>query len=525
MTSRYAPPSRPPAVAGEAMAATSHPTATLAALDAMREGGNAIDAALAASAVLAVIEPHMTGIGGDCFALIAEPDGSLSALNGSGRSGAATSLDAARGASRIEPGSGLAVTVPGAVDAWCELAERGRLGLGRLLAPAIRVAREGFNVSGRVAADWAGLGDYLVADEGARTHYLPGSTPPRMGERVALPALADTLERIAREGRSAFYEGEVAKEIVALVRANGGTLGEDDLAAYRCEWVEPLRRPYRDCEAVEMPPANQGVTALAMLGMLERFDVGAMDPVGADKLHLEVEAARLAYAQRDEALADPAAMTVSNDDLLLPDRLDAWARSIDMRRARPVAVPTRTDTDTVYLCTVDRDGRACSFINSLFTSFGSGLCTLRSGVMLQSRGAGFVLTPGHANALGSSKRPLHTLIPGMLMRDGRTLAAFGVMGGQYQAAGHAHLLTGLVDHGLDPQAALDTPRIFFEGRATVLEDGAEPSVREELARRGHDMRAPESPIGGGQAIWIDRERGALIGGSDARKDGCALGLG
>ncbi|MEM8789053.1 MAG: gamma-glutamyltransferase family protein [Pseudomonadota bacterium] len=519
---------RSAALDDRAMAATSHPLATQAALDALRAGGNAVDAALAASAVLAVVEPHMTGIGGDCFALIAEPDGNLRALNGSGRSGRLADVEIARArslaGSRIPEHHGLAVTVPGAVRAWADLAPLGRRGLAAALAPAIDIARDGFRVTQWVARDWALLVDRLRQDEHARAQYLIADQAPGFGDRIALPSLARTLEVIAREGADAFYQGEIAADIVAAVEAAGGVLDLEDLAHHRSEWVEPLSREYRGRRVVEMPPANQGLTALVLMGILERFDLSALDPTGADKFHLEVEAARLAYAERDATLADPTAMQEPADAFLEAARLDRLASQIDPARAGGRAPAARVDTDTVYLTVVDEDGRAVSFINSLFTGFGSGICTA-SGVMLQSRGAGFVLDADHPNALGPQKRPLHTLIPGLLFDGDRLEASFGVMGGQYQACGHAHLLTNLLDHGLDPQAALDAPRVFFEGPQTVLEPGVAAAVRADLAGRGHDLQLPNRPLGGGQVIRVDHARGVLLGGSDSRKDGLALGLG
>lgn len=519
-------PNRSPAYGTRAMAATSHPLATQAALDAIREGGNAIDGALAAVALLCVVEPHQTGIGGDAFALIAEPDGTLHGLNGSGRSPVAADADAiaVQGLDAIPATSGHAVTVPGAVRAWETLAARGHLGLERLLAPAVAAARDGFVVTPRVAYDWAGHLDLFARNPELGARYSRDGAAPRAGDLWRLPDLAETLARIGREGASAFYEGQVADEIVATVSQAGGTLTLDDLAAHDSEWVTPLRRSYRGHEVIELPPATQGLTALQMLGILERFDIGALDPRGAEKFHLEIEAARLAYGVRDRDLADADHMAVPVEDLLGAPYLDRLAAEIDLGRARPIGPPPGANhTDTVYLTVVDGEGRAVSLINSLFTGFGSGLCT-PSGVVLQSRGSGFSLAPGHPNRIGPRKRPLHTLIPGLVLEDGLPTLSFGVMGGAYQACGHAHLLTNLIDHGLDVQAGLESPRAFFEGERVMLETTLGAPVADTLRGLGHTVAPSATPIGGGQAIRIDRARGVLIGGSDPRKDGCALGL-
>ena len=518
-------PRRSAAYGMRAMAATSHPLATQAALEALKDGGNAIDASLAAVAVLCVVEPHMTGIGGDCFALIAEPDGTLHGLNGSGRSSASVDADwyAEQGFDSIPATSAHAVTVPGAVHAWGTLAKRGRLGLARLLAPAIAAARDGFVVTPRVAFDWAAAEGLMQRNKALAQRYARDGKAPRAGDVWHLADLADTLERIAKDGSSAFYEGALADDIVATARKAEGFLTADDLAAHESEWVTPIRRSYRGREVVELPPANQGVTALQMLGLLERYDIGALDPTGADKFHLEVETARLAYGARDADLADGDAMTTSVESLLADAYLDRLAAEIDLQRARPIGPPpSAAHTDTVYLTVVDEDGRAVSLINSLFTSFGSGLCT-PSGIVLQSRGACFNTIEGHPNRIGPRKRPLHTLIPGLVMEDGLATFSFGVMGGAYQACGHAHLMTNLFDHGMDVQAGLESPRVFFQGDEVHLERTASSEVFKTLAARGHKVIPAPSPIGGGQAIQIDRDRGILIGGSDPRKDGCALG--
>jgi gamma-glutamyltranspeptidase/glutathione hydrolase len=521
-------PGRSAVHATRAMAATSHPLASLTALDMLRAGGNAVDAAIAAAAVLAVVEPQMTGIGGDCFALIARPDGTLIGLNGSGRAPAAAEAGwfVERGIRAIAGDSPHAVTVPGAVDAWERLMQdHGRLGLAQVLQPAIRYAREGVAVAPRVAWDWMRNLPKLQNDEGARMHLLVDGRPPREGEVMRFPALARTLARIAEEGRAAFYEGEVAEEIAATVQAKGGLLTAEDIAAHQAAYVTPLTTAYRGVEVVELPPANQGLTALAMLNILERFDLAALDPLGPERFHLEMEAARLAYAVRDAHLADPEHMREQPEALAGKAYAARLAAGIDPSRAAGrVEIPELAHTDTVYLTVVDEDRLAVSFINSLYSGFGTGIVTPETGVTLQNRGSCFVADPAHPNCIGPGKRPLHTLIPGMACENGRPTLAFGVMGGAYQACGHAHVLGNLIDFGMDVQAAIDAPRAFYEGGRLGLERGVPEATAAGLRQRGHDVFRVEAPFGGGQAIRIDWERGTLVGGSDPRKDGCALGF-
>lgn len=521
-------PGRSPVIAETAMAATSHPLATASALSILREGGNAVDAALAASAVLCVVEPHMTGIGGDCFAIVAEPDGRIHGLNGSGRAPARADAEALRAAGLgAMPQTGAhSVTVPGAVRAWEMLRDRfGTLGFDRIFSDAIGYARNGFAVHERVARDWPRYEADLAADEGGARHYLPRGRVPLAGERFATPALAATLERIAASGASAFYEGAIAAEIAACIKAKGGVLDEEDLAAATADWVEPIAASYRGTDLLEIPPNGQGITALILLKLYERLDGHAAASAGAARLHLLMEAGRIAYSVRDHLVADPDTMTVKPDALLDPAFINALAGAYDpASRNGSVRLPELPHSDTVYLTVVDRDRRAVSFINSLYSGFGSKIVTPASCIALQSRGACFSLEPGHPNEYGPAKRPMHTIIPGMAVRNGRPWASFGVMGGAYQPMGHVQVLTNMVDHGMNPQAAIDDARIFWaEDGVLEAETGIAAGIRGELERRGHRIRDAELPHGGGQAIVIDHDRGFLIGGSDARKDGLALG--
>ncbi|MDP6786236.1 MAG: gamma-glutamyltransferase [Rhodospirillales bacterium] len=512
------------------MAATSHPLATLTATNVLQDGGNAIDAAVAACAVQCVVEPASTGIGGDCFVLYAPAGGGVIAYNGSGRAPALATPEwyADRGITEIEVTSPHAVTVPGAVDAWaCLIEDHGTMDLGALLRPAIAFARDGFPVSSRVAHDWAANVGHLSHDPGTAEKYLADGQAPRVGGVLRLPALAATLERIAEHGRDGFYSGPVARDIVTHLNALGGLQSMDDFGAAKGEYVAPIHTDYDGYTVHECPPNGQGIAALEMLNILAGFDLAAMDPLSAERLHLEIEAKRLAYGDRDSVIADPAQVAVPVDHLLSQEHATALRSAISLESAMATVPPSLfpAHADTIYLSVVDRDHNAVSFINSLFHGFGSGLSGPESGVLLQNRGTGFVLTPGHPNCIAPNKRPLHTIIPAMLTKNGRAVMPFGVMGGHYQAMGHAHFLTNFIDFGLDLQEAIDLPRVFAPQHGPVeVESGVPPAAVEGLHRLGHATAPPSKPIGGSQAIWIDWDRGVLTGASDPRKDGCALGF-
>jgi gamma-glutamyltranspeptidase / glutathione hydrolase len=519
-------PGRSPVMACEGMAATSHPLATQAAIETLRAGGTAADGAVTAVALLGVVEPAMTGIGGDCFCLVSKAGAAPWGYNGSGRAGAAMGTETllAKGVRSIGLDSIHAVTVPGAVEAWARiLAAHGRFGLDRALQPAIRYAAHGFPVSPRVGSDWAAAVPRLRADPGAARHFLIDGRAPAIGEVMRFPALAATLEAIAAGGPRAFYEGAIADDIAATIAAHGGLVDADDLARHRGEPVVPIAANYRGLDVVELPPNGQGIVAQLMLNILERFDLARLDPLGPERFHLELEAARLAYAVRDGEIADPAFMRTAVSSLLdksfargLADRIDPAGR------VEGPALAT-TISDTVYLTVVDRDRMAVSFINSLYSAFGVGIATPDTGIMLHNRGACFVVEPGHPNTIDPAKRPMHTIIPALAMRDGRCELSFGVMGGHYQAVGHAHVIGNMVDHGMDVQAAIDAPRAFFDGDITLVERGVAAATVAGLKARGHNVALRPLPLGGGQAVRIDWERGVLIGGSDPRKDGLALG--
>ena len=522
-------PGRSPVQALNGVAATSHPTATLTAIEVLRSGGNAMDAAIAACAVLCVVEPQSTGIGGDCFALYApKGGGDVIAYNDSGRAPAAAEADwfLERGIHEIDPQSPHAVTVPGAIDAWAQLAaDHGSRALGDLLQPAIGYAEDGYAVLPRVARDWAGCADKLRVSPTSARIFLPDGNAPQAGDVHRQPELAETLRTIAAQGRDGFYSGPVAEDIVSFLNDCGGLHSLEDFACAGGEYVTPIHTDYHGLEIYECPPNGQGMVALMMLNLLSGFDLAKLDPAGVERLHLEVEAGRLAFRDRDAFLADPARSDVPVEHLLSAAYADDLRSIIRSDRALDILPPpgAATHDDTVYLTVVDRDRNAVSFINSLFHGFGGGLAAPRSGVMLQNRGAGFVVDPGHPNCIAPGKRPLHTLIPGMAIQGGRVVMPFGVMGAQYQPFGHAHLISNIVDFGMDVQAAIDFPRVFRYGEYLDVERGIDDAVVKGLAALGHETRTTDDPHGGGQAIHIDWQSGVLTGGSDPRKDGCALG--
>ncbi|MCE0506007.1 gamma-glutamyltransferase family protein [Roseivivax sp. GX 12232] len=517
-------PSRSAVFAENGMAATSHPLAAAAAIDILKAGGSAMDAAIAGGVLLGLCEPQMTGIGGDCFALVSEPGQGVTAVNGSGRAPAGASAETLRAAGHetVPVHSAQAVTLPGAVDAFARMSERwGKLGLAQSLAPAIAYMEEGVPVAPRVAFDWAG--QHKVLQGAARDHFLPGGEAPRPGTRFALPGQAEVLRRIARDGPKAFYEGEVAEDMLASLRALGGAHTAEDFAGVEATFGAPISGHYAGTELLEHPPNGQGATAILLLNILKHFDLAALDPFGAQRAHIEAEATKLAYDARNRFLADPDHMT-RLDHMLDPATAEALAGLIDPRRAQGATtqIAEAVHKDTIYITVVDRDRMAVSLIYSIFHGFGSGIASEKFGILFQNRGAGFSLTEGHANELAPGKRPMHTIIPAMLQDDGAVSMSFGVMGGQYQSTGHARMVSNWRDYGLAPQDALDAPRAFADGQVLQVERGYPESVRRELADMGHEVQVPDGPIGGAQAIRIDAE-GVLEGASDHRKDGIALG--
>ena len=521
-------PGRSPVQATQAMAATSSPQASLAAIDVMRRGGNAVDAAVAAAAVLCVTEPTMTGIGGDCFALIGKPDGSVIGINGSGRAPAAADaawLDRAGLAAMPEDGA-ITVTVPGAVDAWDRLLKaHGTMGLGDVLEPAITLAEQGVLVLPRVAEDWEPAAPVLERSDGGAQHYLKDGRAPRAGEVMRYPALAATMRTIGRQGRDAFYQGEIAQDIVATLASEGSVMTLKDLERTEADWVEPVATTFQGSDVLEIPPSGQGITALIALNILAEFDIGSFAAEGVERRHLSIEAMRLAWNLRDRYVGDPQFTRVPVEEMLSVDTARRLARQVSPDRAMSMEAATQPlpHSDTVYLTVVDKNRLAVSFINSVFSTFGSGIVTRRTGITLQNRGACFSTVRGHPNCIGPGKRPLHTIIPALLRRNGKVVMTFGVMGGSYQPMGHLEVVVNRLVHGMDVQATLDFPRLMPLMGMVDTEETVPQKVLAGLHAKGHRLVASGSPLGSGQIIEIAHEGGVLSGASDFRRDGMALG--
>ncbi len=510
------------------MVATSHPQAAFAALEVLKEGGTAVDAAVAACALLGVIEPQATGIGGDCFALIQpRSEGKIFAYNGSGRAPKVANADwyLERGMHAVPLTSAHAVSIPGAIDAWETIVRaHGRFGLDRLLEPAIKAAEEGYVVAPRVAFDWKNQFEKLKKGTNTGRYLLPNGNPAVAGDVIRQPELGKTLRAIAAKGRDAFYTGEIAADMVETLRGIGGLHTLEDFATHTTEVTSPIGTGYKDFDVWQCPPNGPGITMLVMLNILSRFDLMRYGPLSVERFHLEAEAARIAFMMREENVADPAHVKVDVARILVKEFAEDYISKIrmdgllDLPNAAPPMNPS-----TVYITVVDRDLNACSFISSIAHQFGSAIVSNRTGILLQNRAGGFRVQPGHPNCIAGGKRPLHTLIPCLVTKNGRAVMPYGVMGGQYQPVGQVHVLTNLLDYGCDVQEAIDMPRgLHYEG-VYQLEQGVPAAVVEGLKKIGHKTINLLSPLGGGQAIWIDWDKGTLIGGSDPRKDGCALG--
>lgn len=517
-------PGRSAVYGSNGMVATSNPLSSKVALQILEAGGNAVDAAIAAAVLQGVLEPQMTGIGGDCFVLLS-PAGTedVIALNGSGRAPAA--LDGAKiraDGHKVVPTNGAeSVTIPGAIDAFCKLsADYGKLGLKASLAPSIYYMNAGVPIGPRTAFDWAIAQDHLQGD--ARAFYLLNGKAPVAGQMFRAPMQAKVLERIADKGRAGFYEGEVAQDMVSSLNALGGVHTLDDFANVSCDYGDPLAGGYGRFEMLEHPPNGQGATAICMNNIMAQFDVAAMDPVGAQRAHIEAEAAKLAYDARNRFIADHSTRI---DHMLSMETAKKLAALIDPKSViqSPAKVSEAVHKETICLTVVDKDLMSVSLIYSVFHSFGSGLASSQFGINFQNRGAGFTLEQGHPNEAMGGKRPMHTIIPGMLREQGKVVMPFCVMGGAYQPNGHTRFVSNIADFGMAPQAAIDAPRSFADAGVLKVERGYSDAVRQELVDLGHQVTIPEVPIGGAQAIWIDYENGVLVGASDARKDGAALG--
>ena len=527
------------------MIATSQALASAAGLKALQDGGNAIDAAITAAAVLAVVEPSMNGIGGDLLAIVWDAKTKkIYAIDATGRSAyRATPDEFSKRGLETMPGSGpLAVDVPGVIDGWSQLLTRfGTIPLAKALQPAIKYARDGFPVQEIVADDWSDAAKRLSQDPAAAKTFLPNGQAPRHGEIFANPRLAATLELIAKGGRDAFYKGTIARAIIADMRARNGLLDERDFSDHKSDWVEPIQTSYRGHDVLEMPPSTQGFVALEMLNILEGFDIKSLGHNTADYLHLVTEAKKIGFADRAAYLADRDAMPKDALKTLLSKDYAALRRKeISMEKTGTykagVLSPGGTGAagadvdfmgadlgDTIYMTAADGQGNVISLIQSLFSSFGAGIVAGDTGITLHNRGSGFNLRAGHPNQIAPHKRPLHTLVPAMILKDGKPWVSFGVMGGDNQAQAHAQVVMNLVDFGMNIQTAGEVARMRHGGQELSLESGIGEDVRKVLAARGHQPRDGRGAMGGFQGIMIDPRTGVLMGGSDVRKDGLAIG--
>ncbi len=515
------------------MVGASNPLAAQAGLNILRQGGNAADAAVATSAMMNVMDPGSCGIGGDCFALYFDArTKQVTALNGSGRAPQALSLDAVRslGWEKMNPRHAHSVTVPGAVRGWHDLLGRhGTMTLGDVLVDAIHYADEGYPTAPVVGYRWQRNGAFLRSAANAE-EYLPNGETPKAGQMIQLPGLAKTLRAIAEGGPDAFYTGPVAEAIVSSLQEAGGVMTLDDLKTHHSTWDEPISTDYRGITIVECPPNGQGLTALIALNIASHFDLASLPWDSPARIHLMVECVRLAWADAHEYIADMSQADLPLDRLLSMEYAAERAALIQPYYAiDPPPSPGEMPggSDTIYLSAVDGDGNACSFIKSLYMGFGVGIVAEGTGVWLQNRGAGFSLVPGHRNALAPGKRPYHTIIPGMALKDGALWASFGVMGGFMQPQGHFQVISALVDDDLNPQEALNRPRWYVDrgdpGGALLIEEGTPFKTMADLAERGHRIQ-PESGLGRGnfgrgQIIRYDAETGVMHGGSEPRADG------
>jgi gamma-glutamyltranspeptidase/glutathione hydrolase len=517
-------------VAKNGMVASSQPLATLAGVQILIHGGNAIDAAIATAAVLGVVEPSSIGIGGDAFCLFYfAKEQKIKALDASGRSPYAATLEFCRNNAFTEmPQRGIhSVTVPGAVHGWGTLLNSfGKKKLDHVLQAAIGYAEEGFPVGELTAEQWKESEARLTADQGAAMNYLINGRTPKAGEVFRNPRMAATLKGIAAEGPDYFYRGEIAKKLVQCSERLGGLFTLRDFAEHRSDWVEPITASYRGYDIYEMPPATQGFVALEMLKILEGFDLKAAGAQSADAFHRMIEAKKLAFADRDAHLADREYMKVPVESLFSFKRAEMLRRQIETSRAAGEYKPAPTGTDTEYVAAADREGNLVSFIQSNFMGFGSGIVEPDTAIILQNRGHLFSLQENHPNCIAPHKRCVHTLMPGLMMRESKPHAALGLKGGHVQPQVQVQIIANLVDFGMTPQVAISAPRFnHIEKTKVSLEPEVLPEVKEELRRRGHQIvdGNPES-FGGAHAIVIDAASGAFVGGSDPRKGGCALGF-
>ena len=534
--------SRSEIIAPHGMAATSQPLATQIALDILKAGGSAADAAIAANAALGLMEPTGSGIGGDLFAIVWDAEkGELTGLNSSGRAPKALSLQTFKdlGLDSIPPRGPLPVSVPGAVDGWFELHARyGRLPMSELLAPAIAYATDGFPVSEYIAYGWARNSERLKDYPGFADTFMPGGKAPRKGQVFKNPRLARTYQAIADDGRDAFYKGEIARKIDSYMTEHEGFLRYADMAEHKSEWVKPVSTNYRGYDIYELPPNGQGIAALQILNILESYDIESMGFGTAEYVHTFVEAKKLAFEDRAKFYADMDFVDVPVDRLISKEYANERRKLIDARKAAmsyPAGDGPLEDGDTIYLTVADSDGNMVSLIQSNYRGMGSGMTPGDLGFILQDRGELFSLTEGHANVIEPGKRPFHTIIPAFIMKDGKPWISFGLMGGAMQPQGHAQIIVNIIDFGMNLQEAGDAARLNHSGSSeptdTImttggvlhLETGFSDATRAALEKMGHTLGESDGSFGGYQAIMWDEEQGVYYGASESRKDGHAAG--
>ena len=527
-------------IAQNGMACTSQPLATQVALDVLKAGGNAVDAAIAANAVLGLMEPTGNGIGGDIFVIVWDArTKKLYGLNGSGRSPYELNRDyfIKNGYSKIPSHGALSVSVPGCVDGWFELNKRfGRLPMNQILAPAVKYAREGFPVSEVIAYYWQSNSRSLQKYPGFAEIFMPGGKAPAKGEIFKNPYLANTLEKIGQEGRDVFYKGEMAEKMVKYLRDQGGFFTMKDFEDHHSDWVVPVSTNYRGYDVWELPPNGQGIATLQMLNILENFDLKSMGFGSPEYMHLFIEAKKLAFEDRAKLYADPDFNKIPIDELISEEYGKKRAELINMNRAAqsyPAGFPE--SPNTIYLTTADKEGNMVSLIQSNYRGMGSGMTPGQLGFILQDRGELFTLEEGHFNVYKPHKRPFHTIIPAFITKDGEPYISFGVMGGGMQPQGHTQIICNLIDFGMNLQEAGDAPRISHEGSSeptgekmtnggvVSLESGFDYETVRELMSKGHYIRFEKGPYGGYQAIMYDSKNKVYYGASESRKDGQAAG--
>ncbi|PPR45353.1 MAG: putative gamma-glutamyltransferase YwrD [Alphaproteobacteria bacterium MarineAlpha5_Bin8] len=521
-------PGRSNVLATNGIAATSQPLSSLEAISILKKGGNAVDAAIAASAVQSVIEPNSTGLGGDCFALVNFNNKKPIAINGSGIMPQKTDLSffIKNKINNISVDSPHSVTIPGAVHAWCSMHEKyGKLNFEELFITAENYARNGYPVHEIVSYSWEKNIKKIISNKNTKKIFSKNGIPYKFGEIHRNISLADTISSVAKNGIKDFYTGYIAEDIVKSMKELGGNHCLEDFKNQNTLFTNTIFNEYKSNILHQCPPNSPGITVLIMMAILERFNINEIDPLSADRFHLQAEATKLAYEIKESLIGDPNFDNFNFKDLLKREFITNLVKKISMKKIyKPKKISVTAHPETIYLTVVDKDLNAVSLINSICFAFGSGITTNKTGILLHNRGVNFRVEKQHPNSVEGNKRPLHTIIPGIVTNKSKeVILSYGVMGGQYQPVGQSHILQNIFDYNMDIQEALDCPRAFYLNEKYLLEKSIPLKVLKELQKKGHNAIYSEDTHGGGQAIFIDRERGVMIAGSDPRKDGCAIG--